>query len=87
MTDVSADSAEPYVLLTHGTEQGRAILSISWHDAQDQDGLRPGSVLVDLYKQVGGNEPLYVKSVTISAGRDNMWRQVISDLPIYEDGA
>lgn len=84
-TEDLAQSAYPYVKLTHATDQGVINLYASWHDEQNRDGKRPSSIQVDLYKQVDG-EKSFVKTYTITAGKNESWTYKVSGLPLYENG-
>ena len=52
-----------------------------WDDKDNQDGIRPGSVVVDLYV---GNEIVEGKTITLSEA--NKWKAIISGLPKYQNG-
>ena len=52
-----------------------------WDDANNQDGIRPESVVVDLYI---GNEVVEGKTITLSDA--NKWKATISGLPKYQNG-
>lgn len=80
-----ADSAKAYVKLTHSTDQGTVYLYASWHDDQNRDGKRPSSIQVDLYKQADGVKT-FVKTYTVTAGKDNSWTYKITNLPLSEGG-
>ena len=84
-TENLADSAYPYAKLTHGTDQGTINIYASWHDEQNRDGKRPSSIQVDLYKQVDGDKQ-FVKTYTVTAGRDNSWTYKVSGLPLHKNG-
>jgi hypothetical protein len=58
-----------------------------WNDAGDQDGKRPGSITINLMKQVGedGEVESAGKSVTLTA--DTGWTWSFTDLDEYENGA
>ena len=62
-----------------------------WNDANNQDGKRPESVTVQLYKKVGDADPVAVegKKLTLTA-RDktdaNTWVASFTNLPQYEAG-
>ena len=62
-----------------------------WNDANDQDGKRPKSVTVQLYKKVGNADPVAVegKKLTLTAKEktdDNTWVASFTNLPQYEAG-
>lgn len=62
-----------------------------WNDANNQDGKRPESVTVQLYKKVGNADPVAVegKKLTLTAKEktdDNTWVVSFTNLPQYEAG-
>lgn len=62
-----------------------------WNDANNQDGKRPESVTVQLYKKVGDADPVAVegKKLTLTAKDktdDNTWVASFTNLPQYEAG-
>ena len=62
-----------------------------WNDANNQDGKRPESVTVQLYKKVGVADPVAVegKKLTLTAKDktdDNTWVASFTNLPQYEAG-
>lgn len=62
-----------------------------WDDNNDQDGKRPDSVTVQLYKSVNGSTPVAVegKTLTITADDktdDNTWIASFTNLPQFEKG-
>ena len=62
-----------------------------WNDANNQDGKRPESVTVQLYKKVGDADPVAVegKKLTLTARDktdDNTWVASFTNLPQYEAG-
>lgn len=62
-----------------------------WNDANDQDGKRPESVTVQLYKKVGDADPVAVegKKLTLTAKDKtdaNTWVASFTNLPQYEAG-
>ncbi|MHA3042487.1 Cna B-type domain-containing protein [Streptococcus sp. 517s] len=62
-----------------------------WNDANDQDGKRPESVTVQLYKKVGDADPVAVegKKLTLTAKDKtdaNTWVASFTNLPQFEAG-
>ncbi|MCY7218484.1 Cna B-type domain-containing protein, partial [Streptococcus cristatus] len=62
-----------------------------WKDANNQDGKRPDSVTVQLYKSVNGSEPTAVAGQTLTltaAGAidANTWVASFTNLPQFENG-
>ena len=64
---------------THTPETTSVSVSKVWDDANDQDGLRPDSITVQLLAN-----GMAVKTLTLSA--DNMWTGTFSDLPVNDQG-
>ena len=57
-----------------------------WDDANNQDGKRPSSITINLYKQVGTAAPVLHKSEIVTADTSGKWTWKFSDLPKYESG-
>ena len=62
-----------------------------WNDANNQDGKRPESVTVQLFKSVGGSKPVAIegKKLTLTAKDKtdaNTWVASFTNLPQYEAG-
>lgn len=62
-----------------------------WNDRDNQDGKRPATISVQLFKSVGGASPTAVtgKTLTLSAAKQkdaNTWVASFTDLPKYEAG-
>lgn len=62
-----------------------------WKDANNQDGKRPDSVTVQLYKSVNGSEPTAVAGQTLTltaagATDANTWVASFTNLPQFENG-
>lgn len=57
-----------------------------WVDDGDRDGLRPGSIRLQLYKQVGEGDPVAVGDVITVTGKGDDWSAQVKHLPTYEDG-
>ena len=68
--------------------QAKASVSVSkeWVDGNDQDGLRPDSVQVQLYRSVDGGEAVAMNGYKITLNADNSWKGSWTDLPANEDG-
>ncbi len=65
---------------THETESTAVSGSLTWSDHNDQDGIRPASVTVQLYK---GDQAVDSMEVTEADG----WAWTFEGLPKYDDGA
>lgn len=85
-TNDFTESDRAYVKLTHIAETQTMNFSVNWHDEDNRDNMRPESVLVDLYKTVGNNSPIYVQTLDITAGEYDTWTYRVTGLAGYEDG-
>ncbi|WP_163146935.1 Cna B-type domain-containing protein [Bifidobacterium ramosum] len=54
-----------------------------WDDADDQDGIRPDSVKVQLY---ANGEKMEDTQYEVTLNGDNEWSHTWTDLPVYRDG-
>ena len=62
-----------------------------WDDADNQDGKRPASITVQLYRSVNGQEPIAVagKTLTLTADNEtaaNTWKASFTNLPQFDKG-
>ena len=62
-----------------------------WEDADNQDGKRPASITVQLYRSVNGQEPIAVagKTLTLTADNEtaaNTWKASFTNLPQFDKG-
>ena len=57
----------------------------TWDDANNQDGKRPTSIKVKLYKMVGNNNPKYVAEKVVTEGADKAWKWKFENLDKYEN--
>ena len=62
-----------------------------WDDADNQDGKRPASITVQLYRSVNGEEPVAVagKTLTLTADNEaaaNTWKASFTNLPQFDKG-
>lgn len=53
----------------------------TWHDKDDQDGIRPKSITVHL---MNGNKE--VESQVVTADKNGEWKYAFDKLPVYENG-
>ena len=67
------------IINTYTPEETSITIDKTWIDANDQDGVRPESIVVRLL--ANGQE---VKEVTLT--KESNWTTTISELPVYEDG-
>lgn len=56
----------------------------TWDDRDNQDGKRPDSIVIKLWKSVGGANPVLVESKTVTAAEE--WKWSWTGLPEYEMG-
>ncbi len=80
-----------YVEITyiHAAVTSDITVTKVWDDSDDQDGIRPDSVIVSLFSN--GSE---VKSVTITPGKENVdvsddgnaWTYTFTDMPVDQNG-
>ena len=67
------------VVNTHIPEVKEIEITKVWNDAENQDGIRPNEITVDLLKNNA-----VLQTVTLKANEG--WKKVISGLPVYENG-
>ncbi len=66
-------------------EQTSVNVNKVWNDNNNQDGVRPDEIQVQLVKEVGGQKTeLEDKIITLSD--DNQWKGTFDNLPVYENG-
>ena len=58
----------------------------TWDDANNQDGKRPTTITVKLYKKVGDKEKEEVTTQEVKADKDGNWKYKFDNLPKYEGG-
>ncbi|MDI9501470.1 MAG: Cna B-type domain-containing protein, partial [Bacillota bacterium] len=56
----------------------------TWNDMDNQDGKRPAEITIHLWKTVGENESVLVKTITVT--ETDEWKWSFTDLPKYEGG-
>ena len=71
------NTREPEKTFVEGTK--------TWDDANNQDGKRPTSIKVKLYKMVGNNNPKYVTEKVVTEGADKAWKWKFENLDKYEN--
>ncbi len=77
------------ITYTHAAVTSDITVTKVWDDADDQDGIRPGSVIVRLFSN--GSE---AKSVTITPGKENVevsndgnaWSYTFTAMPVDQNG-
>ncbi|SHH60271.1 LPXTG-motif cell wall anchor domain-containing protein [Anaerosphaera aminiphila DSM 21120] len=57
----------------------------TWVDGNNQDGNRPESIVVELYKTVAGKTDK-VKDITVTSDGNGDWKYSFDNLPKYENG-
>ena len=62
-----------------------------WDDADNQDGKRPASITVQLYRSINGQDPVAVagKTLTLTADNEaaaNTWKASFTNLPQFDKG-
>ncbi|KXT85486.1 Alcohol dehydrogenase [Streptococcus sp. DD11] len=62
-----------------------------WDDANNQDGKRPASITVQLYRSVNGQAPVAVAGTTLTLTAanqtdDNTWKASFTNLPQFDKG-
>ena len=68
---------------THTPETIDISGTMTWDDVDDQDGIRPDSIKINLY---AGEEQIDSKEVTAPAEGGNIWTYEWKDLPKYDSG-
>ena len=99
---IKEDSVENYetkldgynIINTHKTETTSVSGRKTWNDNNNQDGIRPDSIEIQLYKTVNGTKTTMGDNykVTLTSGDDKVWQDTEltytwSKLPKYENGS
>ena len=80
VSETSGDAASGYTITNKHTPGVTAVCGVkAWDDNDDQDGVRPKSITVDL---LADGEKIQSKTVTAADG----WRYSFEDLPQFKDG-
>ena len=76
------------ITLTNKHEQAKTSVSVNkvWNDNNDQDGVRPDSVEVQLWKQVGDSAAVAMSGYKVTLNENNKWQASWTNLPANEDG-
>ncbi len=85
---VSGDGTEEnsYTITnTHTPEVTSVNVNKVWSDNDNQDGVRPDSIQVQLVKEVGG-ETTELEDKIITLSDDNQWKGTFDNLPVNENG-
>ena len=73
------------IINSYTPEQTSVNVNKVWNDNNNQDGVRPNEIQVQLVKEVGGQKTeLEDKIITLSD--DNQWKGTFDNLPVYENG-
>ena len=79
-SEIAGDAASGYTITNKHTPGVTAVCGVkTWDDNDDQDGVRPKSITVDL---LADGEKIQSKTVTAADG----WRYSFEDLPQFKDG-
>lgn len=70
---------------SHGADVVSVDVEKKWNDSDNQDGIRPESIEVQLYKKVGTGSKTKV-GASVKLNKDNAWKTSFKDLPKYESG-
>ena len=85
-TATSATNGPDYNLKnTHKPEKRTIEGQKIWNDNNNQDGKRPTSIKVKLYKKVGNNNQKYVTEKVVTEGADKAWKWKFENLDKYEN--
>ena len=82
--DADGHITELLVTNTHTVAKTSITVTKVWADKEDQDGLRPESITVTLFKQPEGGQKAKIGAYDVLA--ENNWTLVIGDLPVNENG-
>lgn len=85
---VSGSADDGFVVTyLHEIAKVSATANVTWDDAENQDGIRPASVSLQLKSKVEGGEAVNVgDNVTVKADADGNWTKTWTDLPKYNAG-
>ncbi len=73
--------------ITNTHTPGLTSVSVNkvWNDNNNQDGIRPEEIQVQLVKEVGG-ERTELEDKIITLSESNEWKGTFDNLPVYENG-
>ena len=73
--------------ITNTHTPGLTSVSVNkvWNDNNNQDGVRPPEIQVQLVKEVGG-ETTELEDKIITLSESNEWKGTFDNLPVYENG-
>ena len=85
--EIDGDAETGYIVTNcHTPETFDVSGSKIWDDANNQDGIRPESIKINLYKKVGEGEVTFVESKVVEPDTEGNWTWIFADLPKYEGG-
>jgi len=79
-------SAELDITISHQRNVKELPVTVQWNDDNDRDGLRPESIIVQLYADGQKMEGLEYAHVLNGANTTNTWTYTFKNLPRYRDG-
>ena len=85
LEEYSGDITERFIV-TNTYQTVEVSGTKTWDDANDQDGKRPDTITINLYKKVGVADPVLVESLEVTPDADDNWAWTFTDLPKYEGG-
>lgn len=71
------------IVNTHETEKVSLKLSKVWEDNNNQDGIRPDSVQVQIY---ANGKPVSGEGAKVTLSKENGWTAMVKDVPKYMGG-
>ncbi len=85
--EITGDAETGYIVTNCHTPETVDVLGMkTWEDANNQDGKRPASITINLYKKVGDADPEFVDSQDVKADANGKWSWTFADLPKYDAG-
>ncbi len=85
--EITGDAETGYIVTNCHTPETVDVLGMkTWEDANNQDGKRPASITINLYKKVGDADPEFVDSQDVKADANGKWSWTFGDLPKYDAG-
>ena len=86
VTTITTNGPDYNLKNTHKPEKRTIEGQKIWNDNNNQDGKRPTSIKVKLYKKVGDKEKEEVTTQEVKADKDGNWKYKFDNLPKYEGG-
>ncbi len=86
-TKVTGSAENGYTITnTHTPETVSVAVEKKWEDENNQDGKRPGSITVNLLKQIGNEAASIAQTKQIYPDMNGYWNYTFTNLPKYENG-